>query len=85
MRASRPAAAYAASAILAALAAGAVAPSGAAAAAPASRAAVPRHPTVFVANRGSRTVTAISTATNRAIKEITVGRLPAGHRGHPGL
>jgi YVTN family beta-propeller protein len=38
--------------------------------------AVPRHVTVFVANRGSGTVSPIFTATNRAGKMIRTGRLP---------
>src|SRR5258708_21797548 len=39
-------------------------------------AAAPRHVTVFVANRGSGTVSPIFTATNRAGRLIKTGHLP---------
>ncbi|MGH3393845.1 MAG: YncE family protein, partial [Streptosporangiaceae bacterium] len=42
----------------------------------AGTAAAPRHPTAYVANRGSRTVSPISTATSRSGGLIHVGRGP---------
>jgi YVTN family beta-propeller protein len=66
----------AAAAASAALAGPASWPAGATTSGRTTRISVRRHPVVFVANRGSGTVTPISTATNRAGKLIQVGRLP---------
>ncbi len=71
----RSAAVFAAPAALTALAL--IAAPGVASAAPgAASAAVPRHVTVLVANRGSGTVSPIFTTTNRAGKRIRTGGVP---------